>query len=415
MVAGYQVLDQFFVSCFVLAAAFSAKGTYGASASENLPINDRLSGFHNLIFWLMIGYFIFESLRGMIVLESVEKLRWVAYYIAIAGVAYYSLKRKYFPLTLTAFSGAVAVSSIAYFGVYLAMVVQLEYFSAISRWIAQGEGWRGGAFAFFPVVVSMPASMALIQEKSGKYSGLGWFCLVFAMFVAFVSERRVAWIPSVIAVAFMFLRFLYAAKIKKTVYLLLGFLLPSLFAIILFSGHNLEEEARRYREEMVESFNVGTDAKDIDRQFHIEIAHKIISEDPKTFLFGFGLRAGEPHMVPYMAQYYRYYFPLISTSKIHAIEEVSTFGIPALIVDTGYIGVFLLSANLIVLCLRVFLRRNNETRSVILLSIMSMVAWLYANNVLIYILFFLAIMPNGVFMWLSVLGNSKGSAAIARA
>jgi len=418
MVQQYAFVDQFFISCIIFSALLSIL-IRKASLNDHLELKDRFYTFHTWIFNIMILYMIVQSTRGMIELESLRKIRWVVYYGSL-GVLSFLVTKKAFPLpNLRKFALIVSYATIFYVSEYLILVLVTEIIYGTSRWVAQLQGWGGGAFSFFPIAVAMPATVILISDQKKNFRTVGWISLAAMTFTAFVSERRMAWIPIIPVVLILVLIFLRKFRIKQIVLLSLTCVLVLTTSILMMSKETLSSAGKRYSKEFYATLSPiwnlkwmqldsSREIKDLDRLIHLHVALEVINDSWVTSLFGYGFRVSGFKIGPHLAAYYRSYLPQLDINKeIGDVENASTPGIPALFVETGYVGIVLLLLNFFLVGLRITVRKNNSNRWILLFSLFVLLVWLLANNMLTYILFYLAVMPGGILLQLSRSGTMK--------
>lgn len=412
-VGQYQIVEQWLTLSAIFGAFLSILSCKG-SLHDNKELGDSLRAFHIWIFNIMILYMMFQSLRGLLVLESVTAGRWVFYYGSL-GVLSFLLTKKHFPVpNIGNFALIVSFATLFYLSQYFALVFITEIIHGTSRWVAQSQGWVGGAYSLFSLAVGMPAIIILLTGQKRLFRMIGWVTLTAAIGGALVAERRLAWIAIVLLLVISLRKF----AAKRAIVIVIACVL-AVVAYSTYSERPLGDELRRFSTEFSDTLSPIWEAtrlspsyeiseiRDVDRVIHLRVALERIGDNWATSLFGYGFRVGGFVIGPYLVEYYRAYLPHADINiEIGDVGNASTPGIPALFVDTGYLGVLLLLLNLFVVAYRIYLRKYNPNRWVLLISLVVLIAWLSGNNFLTYSLFYVAIMPEGILLQFSRFGST---------
>lgn len=410
-VGKYLVVEQWLTFSVIGGAVLSIL-SHKVLVDDNKELKDPLRHFHIWIFNIMILYMMFQSLRGVLVLESVTAGRWVFYYGSL-GVLSFLLTKKHFPVpNIGNFALIVSFATLFYLSQYFAQVFITEIMHGTSRWVAQSQGWAGGAYSLFPLAVGMPAIIILLTGQKRFFRMIGWVTLTAAIGGALVAERRLAWIAIVLLLVISLRKF----AAKRAIAIVIACVL-AVVAYSTYSERPLGDELRRFSTEFSNTLSPIGEAirlspsyeiKDVDRVIHIRVALEVIGDNWATSLFGYGFRVGGFVIGPYLEAYYRVYSPYADINReIGDVGNASTPGIPALFVDTGYLGGLLLLLNLFGVAYRIYLRKYNPNRWVLLFSLVFLIAWLGGNNFLTYSLLYLAIMPDGILLQLSRSGSTS--------
>lgn len=415
VVGQYQIVEQLLTAA-VICGAFLSILSHKVSLDDNKELKDPLRRFHIWIFNIMILYMMFQGLRGLLVLESVTAGRWVFYFGSL-GVLSFLVTKKHFPVpNIGNFALIVSFATLFYLSQYFAQVFITEIVHGTSRWVAQSQGWAGGAYSFFPLAVGVPAITILLTGQK-RFFRMGWVTLVAAIGGALVAERRLAWIAIAIILVLTLIISLKKFSARRAVAIVIACVL-AVGTYSAYSERSLGDELGRFSTEFSSTLSSiwesrrlspshEIEIKDVDRVIHLRAALEVIDDSWATSLFGYGFRVGGFVIGPYLLPYYRDYLPQADINReIGDVGNASTPGIPALLVDTGYLGVLLLLLNVFVVTYRIYLRKYNPNRWVLLFSLVVLMAWLGGNNVLTYSLFFLAIIPDGILLQFSRLGST---------
>jgi len=397
MMKGYTFIDEYFIGCILL-GGFMAM-SLGAVTLRGCR-EDTWGYLHRWIFFLMIIYMIAQSFRGLIVLESLKKIRWVVYY-GVLGIITFLISNKGFPVpSWRKTSLIVSGSTLAYLILYLSHGFFTETVRGISRFVVQPGEWSTTAYALFPLVIAIPTSIFLIRDRSYKYRWVGWATLIGAILAAFYYFSRVAWL---VIFGFLFVSF-FKLGFRRVFFFLLCFLLIFSLFFGIGSKTQLIEKGGGFFGELfrtVQSVRFWEDLTgiDIDRKVHFQVGFISIMEDWKSFLFGHGFRMHGLVISPYLKKLYgEKGFPALAAS---VREDESTEGFTALLVDTGLVGMLLLGMNFLFVARKIFCSKKSPNRIILLLSLLFTFLWLPVINMLDIMLFYLLIMPSGLLVQLS--------------
>lgn len=394
MVGGYSLLDEYLIGWLLFGTfIYIAVGTVSRAPNQT----SQIATVHQVAFSLMVAYMIFQSIRGMVELESLRKIRWVVFY-SLVGLLPIVLRRGSFVIP----SGrqvilTVTLSTLAYLTLYMVHGLTAEFFRGVSRWDLQRVEWGTTAYALLPVAVAMPAIIACLTDRSRGYRRVGWSTLVVVIVASLYYDSRVA-LLSVLAFFVVALPLLGARRfigvsfvVALALYGFTSFVWPShrdirFLASDVFSSAGALHQTQR---------QLGS-ARDIDRYVHMQVAFSSITGSWRVMMFGHGFRAhGSVISERVQALYQRYGRADLAA---HVRADTSTEGYTALLVDTGIVGLLLLSMNFVLVAWRVLRDNANKYRYLMLLSIVILFLWLFVINILDIILVYLAIMPGGLIL-----------------
>ncbi len=172
MVGGkYTFLDEYLTGCVLFGGflAVSVRAVHLRKERENV-----WGQFHKWVFLLMIGYMIVQSLQGLLVLESLRKIRWVVYY-GMLGITVFVISNKGFPVpSRRKISLIVSGSVLVYLVSYLLHGLLTETLRGISRFEVQPGEWSTTAYALFPLVIAIPSAIFLFEDRNYTYRLVGW-------------------------------------------------------------------------------------------------------------------------------------------------------------------------------------------------------------------------------------------------
>lgn len=353
---------------------------------------DPVARLHLIFFTFLIGYLIFQSTRGMIILSSPRKIRWVLFF-AMVGLLPILLNTRGFILpsrnqTIT----SILVSTLVYQLIYVHTGIFAEHILGLTRWDLQLTWWGTSAYTMLPVSVAVPAVLLSMRDTSSNTRFLGYMTLLAIIISAFYYDSRVA-ILSILGfflVSFPrigFKKFSFVAAVFLTVFLI--FTLSRNIDIRFFMS-DLVKSVYSPSDSAWEQNKIG----DIDRHAHIHVSVTSISSDPSTLLFGHGFRQHGWIISQHLRSfYYAHHRPDIAR---RVKDDSSTEGFTALIVDTGIVGLFLLGANLFLLAWRIFRQKIGWDGVILVSAIGVLFLWLFVINLLDVGVYYIAIMPSGL-------------------
>jgi len=393
MVKGYTFIDEYFIGCILFGGLLSMSiGVVRLRKNKE----DIWSSLHYWVFYLPIVYMIVQSIRGLGLLESLEKSRWILYYGMLGVISFISSKNS-FPLpNARKIAFIIAGSASIYLIFYLVHGLFTELFRGLSRFEVQTIEWSSTAYALFPLVIAIPAAIFLIRDRSYKYRWVGWATLIVAISAAFYYLSRVAWL---VIFGFLFVS-LFKLGARKVVFFLLCFLLFfSLFYGISGQTGLIAKGSGFFGELRNTLFFWESPSFDIDRRTHLEVGFISVKENWENLLFGYGFRTHGIIISPHLKKLYEEKgFPELAAG---VKEDESTEGFTALLVDTGLVGILLLGMNFLFVAGKILVQKKNPYRSILLLSFIFTFLWLPVINMVDIMLFYLLIMPSGILIQLS--------------
>lgn len=402
----YGFVDEFFVACAIVGAMLflmlDKSSTVTSRRKEKRKLHHEI---HLLLFLAMISYMIFQASRGILVLESFQKFHWVIYYGMFGIILFVGSKRVCTYADGRKLVLSITIFSLFYVSQYLVITFITEVIYGMSRWDAQLQGnWIGGSYAMFPLVVTLPAIIYVLIDKSRVRSILGWITLVAAFSAAVISESRATMIP----LFFVSLIALPVIGLRKIAFSTVIVSLILIFQLVFFGGIDFSKSTRIVEDltqTITSNLSVKDDIgrkKDLDRIGHLMVAFKVLHNDFSHALFGYGLRVQGYVMAPYIIEYYHEYLPHLDVIKeLGSLDDVATFGFSAILVGTGYIGMILILLNFVLTGYGIFVQSKGYHRTILLSSLAFLLLRLFANNHLSTMLLFVAIMPYGLLHQLS--------------
>ena len=304
MLQGYTVLDEYVVGCILL-------GGFVASSLVTMRYqscrSSVLEHLHCLIFFLLIMYIIFQCFRGILVLDSPRKIRWVVFYMMLGTLVPLLYRRRYPVPSVRKMSFFVLIASLLYFSIYLGYGVLFEYLD-ISRYQLQfaqsGNSfaiWGTTAYVMFPLVIAMPAIIIFLKDRDRVYRRLGWTTLLVSVCTALYYDSRVAILT---ITAFMLISF-FRLGIRKWLtmafisVLVLGFFLSVVWQKKRGIGFFLSDTFGTISS-LRQAEQSGIGGHDIDRYVWAKAGFLSIGDSWQHFLFGYGFRTSGRVVAPHV-------------------------------------------------------------------------------------------------------------------
>jgi len=395
MVKEYTFIDEGFVGCVLIAGimAISIRAIRVRNKQENI-----WEHLHEWIFYLMTIYLVVESIRGMLWWEDFGKMRWVVFFAMLGILAFMMAKGDFPRLKRKAMLLIIAGSILAYFIIYLASGLIIENVLGGSRWSAQTIEWPSTAYAFFPLIIGMPAAIMLLSERNRSLRWIGWAVILLSIICAFYYQSRVSLIYMLILSPFL----LFKLNIRRVVLLITVILI--IFGLFMGAGYNKKftDQIVFFRYDLSRTIeglrNWDTNQADIDRKVHLEAGFSSIKDNWESLFFGYGYRTHGVMIGPQLRTLWESKgFPEVAKGVAY---DTSTEGFTAFLVDTGLIGMLLLIMNFLLVGRRILMQKTNRNRPIFLIALAFAFLWIFVINMLDIVLFYLLIMPSGLLLQL---------------
>ncbi len=359
---------------------------------------DRQIDFRGAVYLLWIGYMILHAGIGAVALDDLRMIRWVIFY-AVLGVlllvVYFRGSEFRFPSSRGA-SLIIQNTAIVYFLVYLAQGMIAEYLlGAHGRFLTQDRYWAGSAYAVFPMLLAVPAAILLMNDQSRWVRLHAWISVGLMMTVAFYYDSRMSWLVMIglFGVSWRCL------KIRR--------MTAAAAVFVIVATLLVERPMERIASLFEELFNTSRALvvpykTDVGRVLHIQAGVSTAMASWHGFVFGSGYYTHRFLMVPDVKERLKWYLPEqdmvipgTRDDRDPAITVIRTQGFPALLVDTGVVGVGLLVLTAM-LAMHSVLRVSTANRASMVAVILMAVLWLLSNNILDIVLFHLLLIPGGL-------------------
>ena len=396
---GYPVLDEFWVAMLLLGLflrkIFVTKLNFEKSESKKFNLHEKAFIFLTL-------FFLFQSLRGGIWLEDVRMLRWVIFFI-IVGLSFLVLSNLKENLDPYYIAQIILYSSLIYFFLYFLSGYIYELISGKSKFgELQMLYVSGSSVATFPVVIFLIA-LIILNDRSKSYSQknkninfLIALSFIVVTFTLIYYDSR-AGIFTIIGVLLTNLIFQLLKKNKRGIFQF--FLVVVFVSSYQFWAVNYSDSNRQIQDflpldkdlNLVVPKNLKSDNKKEARLLEPKTAFNFITDDPFHTLFGYGWYMSRYELIEPIQQMRRYeQFIRLNLSKE---KPYQASGAVALMVDTGFIGVFLFLLNLLFGFVTI-LKSYSSSKYVVSIVYLSIILWSLVGTITPLLLFYFWVMPK---------------------
>lgn len=155
------------------------------------PVRDILFEIHRWVFIAFSLYLLFQCARGMIVMDSFRKVRWVVFFVVLGVFSAILDRNKETAPDRSRVALWIANSTTFYLAFYLIHGVTAQFLRGTSWWDLQCKEMGTTAYSLFVVAVGAPASLIVIRE-SLRNQWWGEVCLVTMFITGLYYDSRVA-------------------------------------------------------------------------------------------------------------------------------------------------------------------------------------------------------------------------------
>jgi hypothetical protein len=203
---GLTVVDEVMVGSLMLGILFVwARNKNKEISSTAPPVRDVLYEIHRWVFIVFTVYLVFQCARGMIVMESFRKFRWIFFFVVLGGFSAILDRTKGTPPDRSQVALWVVKSTIVSLAFYLIHGVTAQFLRGTSWLDLQCKEMGTTAYSLFVVVLGAPASLIVIREGL-RNRWWGEICLVIMFMTSLYYDSRVA---VIVLMGFLMLGFFY--------------------------------------------------------------------------------------------------------------------------------------------------------------------------------------------------------------
>lgn len=401
MPLGFNGFDELFLASLLLGAFMGITvAENGGATSKEWVSSGALHRVHRIVFFAFIFYVLFQCFRGIIVLESPRKLRWIFFFLILGGLTHLSANIRFAVPSPRKLAFLVTLVSIIYFGTYLLYGVIATVFGVDKHDIqyAQTQSlfaiWGTTAYVLYPIIISIPGALTILRDGEFRYRLSAWLSLGVLTSATFFYDSRV----SVLVIFSFGLLGIPMIGFRRTmvgagaVSILLGcfFVYWGNRDLDFFVQDNFGLFSR-----VLEADVERAPSPDSDRMIWAKSALLGIGENWNEFLFGHGFRTSGIVVAPTV----KALFESIGIHKNHE-EDVSTPAFTNLTVDLGAVGFSMLLLCGLLTGVQIW-RGSGRNRLVLISAVGLSFAWLFVINIVDVMLFYLMIMPSGPLIQMS--------------
>jgi len=414
LVKGYAILDEVFTYMIVIGCLMllTLQNRQGQEVDRDRV--DALEEKRRWVFELWTGYVVLQSVLGILVNNDPRLVRWVLMYAMFAVLSRIVSRRSDFPFPSLRGAALIVLSTtILYYLVYLGQGVYWDLglldpglLSEAGRFQFQHYWWSGSSSATFPTLVATPAALLLLEDKSLRVRGLAWSGLILMTLIAFYYDSVV----SFLVIGLYGLVSLYRLQVRQVVIVGISFF-ALYFLFVPRPLENLGDFVGRLVEQATvlswaPSDNYGAEI----RRLQVKGSLMAATDDLRSLIFGAGYYSHRYVLVPYMRQIWAESLPSMYYDQYNVVSGTKndpftmtvfrTMALPALLIDTGLVGVMLFAANFVLAAVGI-LKRGGSNRYLFTAALFAGFMWLLASHIMDIVLLHLVIMPGGLIYQMS--------------
>lgn len=408
-VLGFPIFDEWLAGCIAIGGATAAMNGHVP------PLAHRVQRLWIPLFLLFILYLLLQSIVGLLLYQNLKAVRFILIFVVVFSIALLLSNYRFPQPTSRSISLIVAASGATYLILYI--LHGFLFRDLVYVYNMDGVGGAGAAYALFPVVVAVPAAILLLHYESGRLRLLAWLTIVLACLVSILGDSRAGFMSIIVSlmIAVLAVGFKPALKLCLSVLLVLT-IIGTLMLSNPYYVRNIYEEIRAALQVQegvmtIEYFgkNVEVSRGDTARVNLTVAAINTIMDNPVLLLFGAGLYGYWSNAGTYYDELTtRYgargtlqnYASVLGRSRLEPARPPAW---PALIVETGVVGVLLMLANTFAAVSKTIFRKSPSGTTVLLRSKLLIVApffstllWGVFGEIQDNTLFYLMLMPFGL-------------------
>ncbi len=397
-ISGYPLLDEFWVIMLLfglfLRKFLITKLIIEKSETKNFNLHEKAFIFLTL-------YFLFQSFRGGVWLEDPRMFRWVIFFI-IVGLSFFVFSNYKGSIDPNYVAKIVLYSTTIYFLLYFLSGYIYELLTGMSKaGELQNLYVSGSSVTTFPTAIYAIALIILNQRNKSlgdNIKGINLlivlsFIIATSTYVYYDSRAGIFAILSALVLNFLFQ---LLQKNKRGIFQF--FLIVSFLIGYQFWAVNYSESNRRIQDFLpIDSeLNLAlprnlSQEKGQARILAPKAAFNFITEDPFHTLFGYGWYMSRYELIEPIQQMRKH--EQMIRLNLSKTKPYQASGAIAVMVDTGFIGIFLYLLNLL-LGFSAILKSQNNSKYVVSIVYLSVILWAFVGTITSTLLFYFWVMPN---------------------
>lgn len=391
-IAGYPLIDEYWV-IMLLFGLFMRKIIQPTLV--NGTINQKKFSAHEVAFIFLTLYFLFQSFRGGLWLDDIRMFRWVIFFI-IVGISFFVVSNQSNSINPDQVTKFIIYSSTIYFLLYYLSGFVYELITGMSKFDLQDDFVAGSSVATFPVLIYLIALLNFFQRK--QYGGISFFLILSFIIVSWTvvyydSRSAIFTILGVLGLNFLIQILNRNKKVMSQIFLVILF-----FVVFQIWSFNISDSKRSFTaflpfdEELYITIpkNLNSES-DRSRILAPKTAFTFVTKKISTTFFGYGWYMNRYEMIEPIREMRKNESMLnLDLSKKKPYQSSA---IIALLVDTGFVGVFLFLVNLLYGFFEI-LKTSNKIKYIIGIAYLSILFWSFVGTITPLLLFYFWVMPN---------------------
>ncbi len=390
----------------ILAVVVSFFFTANKRKIPNIKSTIYQNEFHQPIYLLLISYLIVQSVRGSFEYwRGITSFYWALQFIILGYIGAQVFAGRYIFTNALLQANATRLYVTSSLCIYttitlLLSILPLEIFAMVNI--------NNPSFTvlFFPITLFMPIIFLSLKDGYKWEKICAKITWIFAFIWIIIASSRGA-LFSFVLITFMGI--FYISDEINIIKLLKKYIFYAIvgggFLFAFYDAHFVQNGIQTWLDtlQISEIFfkNDVMEIRDLDRLLHVQAAWNVLLDSWFNVLFGYGYRVSGVVLAPQLELIYANYLPNLNfESELGNVSDVATFGISSMMVDFGLVGVFGFLALFLVIVIRIMNSSRGMWRAILLTNLFFCVARLYGNNFLTYPLFYFALAPCGVFMYM---------------
>lgn len=402
MVYGYPVVDEF----LVLMIMFGVFLFWQISSSKNnlLINNSGLPGLHSIAFYALTTYFLFQSIRGLIWLEDIRMVRWIIFFIILGCVSFLLSNYRYID-DRNRILKVIFYSTTTYFFLYLMFGVLFELFTTLSRYDLQGYIWTGTTAAVIPLILYLASLMMYIDTSKSRrvaYFRAASLLMIF-LCIFYYDSRASQFVIFGWLLFYVFINLLNKKNWFLRLILLSGF-------VIFYQIWSISFTTSSTNISKLIPYNFDTHEISVPSAIHVQVkdehrnsdydrivihlaAYNAIQKDLSTMMFGHGWYMARYEMIDEERELRKERNMSLDNLTGTRVTSFQPTGIAALLVDTGFFGMFLFLLNFWLVLIAI-IRSKENNKYAISIVYLSFIVWFLIGNPTPILLVWLLLMPK---------------------
>jgi len=397
-ISGYPLIDEYWV-IMLLFGLLMRKIIIPNVLAER--IERKSYNFHEIAFIFLTLYFLFQSFRGGFWLEDPRMLRWIIFFITI-GISFLIFSNYKKTIDPEYVTKIVIYSCTIYFLLYFLAGYIYELSTGNSKLDLQHLYSNGTSVANFITVIYVIAIIIYNQRNKGK-NLIIFLSFIIVVFTVTYYDSRSGIFTILGGLGLNFL-FQFLNRNKKGIFqffLVISFIVGYQFWAVNYSDSNrsiqdflpIDSELNLAMPKSLAEQNLGTGRA---RVMAPSVAFNFITEDTFHALFGYGWYMSRYELIEpieqmrKLEQLGRLNMDRLNTSRTTAYQAASAL---AIMVDTGFVGIFLYLLNLL-LGFKAILKCQNNSKYVVSIIYLIIISWALVGTLSALLLIYFWVMPK---------------------